>query len=364
MALDLGFGLEGTHVLVTGGNGAIGQVTVAAFLQAGAKVTVFDVKLIDIAQTASQSPHGKLLNDPARFAQLRVDIASPESVAQGFAAAQARFGLVQVCVALAARDLSYCPHHGSLLEMPFAQWQETFRTNVHGTFLTVQHWMRQVQQRATPETRNLSLVIIGSESGHFGELGNPDYASGKSAVQYGLLQSLRKDLVLVHPRARANAVAPGPVDTPQFRREVAENPEQYWLDCQATTALRRPVSLQGVAKAILFLASEAWSADIMGQVLNVDSGKSGKLLWPPPKAVVQQAAAASHSISHQSSAAHAAATSPTSSAESLPLGADLSAAASLASTAPTSPTSPPIPSGITLPTPPTSSSSNREFTTF
>lgn len=33
---------------------------------------------------------------------------------------------------------------------------------------------------------------------------------------------------------RVNAVAPGPVDTVQFRRECEANPEQYWLDCQAT----------------------------------------------------------------------------------------------------------------------------------
>ena len=33
---------------------------------------------------------------------------------------------------------------------------------------------------------------------------------------------------------RVNAVAPGPVDTEQFKKECRENPEQFWLDCQAT----------------------------------------------------------------------------------------------------------------------------------
>lgn len=49
-----------------------------------------------------------------------------------------------------------------------------------------------------------------------------------------------------------------------------------------STALKRPVSVAGVAKSILFLASESWSSDIMGQIINVDSGKNGKLLWPHP----------------------------------------------------------------------------------
>jgi hypothetical protein len=35
-------------------------------------------------------------------------------------------------------------------------------------------------------------------------------------------------------RRSVNAVAPGPVDTEQFKKECRENPEQFWLDCQAT----------------------------------------------------------------------------------------------------------------------------------
>jgi NAD(P)-dependent dehydrogenase (short-subunit alcohol dehydrogenase family) len=76
-----------------------------------------------------------------------------------------------------------------------------------------------------------------------------------------------------------NAIAPGPVDTAQFRKECRENPEQFWLDAQATTALKKPVPPESVAKSILFLASESWSGNITGQILNVDSGKQGKVMW-------------------------------------------------------------------------------------
>jgi len=31
---------------------------------------------------------------------------------------------------------------------------------------------------------------------------------------------------------RVNAMAPGPVDTIQFRREIEQNPLQPWLDAQ------------------------------------------------------------------------------------------------------------------------------------
>lgn len=74
-------------------------------------------------------------------------------------------------------------------------------------------------------------------------------------------------------------MAPGPVDTAQFKKECKENPEQYWLDAQATVALGKPVSPADVAKSIVYLASEAWSGRVTGQVLNVDSGKQGKVMW-------------------------------------------------------------------------------------
>lgn len=273
---DLGLGLEGTHVLVTGGTGAIGSVTVNAFLQAGAVVSVFDVKNVP-------SPRAAVL--PAdRYKEYQVDISDPVQLQKAFEEANQQFGLVQVCVALASKDLSYVKHHASILDMPIDQWKSTFEVNVHGTFLTTQLWMRQLKQfvnnsNNSNSLKNLSLVIIGSESGHFGELGNPDYAAGKSAVMYGLVQSLRKDLVLIHPSARVNVVAPGPVDTHQFRKECNANPDQYYQDCQATTAMKRPVSVDGVARSIVFLASENWSRDVMAQTLNVDSGKYGKLLW-------------------------------------------------------------------------------------
>ena len=44
-------------------------------------------------------------------------------------------------------------------------------------------------------------------------------------------------------------------------------------------ALKKPVPTSAVAKSILFLASDAWSGNITGQVLNVDSGKTGKVMW-------------------------------------------------------------------------------------
>ncbi|KAL8929493.1 MAG: hypothetical protein Q9208_001162 [Pyrenodesmia sp. 3 TL-2023] len=266
--LDLGLKLERTHVVVTGGSGYIGSATVKAFLAAGAYVTVFDLV----------PPREKSTLHHLHLKYHEIDISNEEQLANAFEAARRDFGVVQCCVALASLDLSALQHHESIADMPVEQWRRTHQVNVEGTFLTAKTWLRQIKH-TSDEMTNVGLVIVGSESGHFGERTNADYASGKSAVQVGLVQSLKGDVVRVFPRARVNAIAPGPVNTEQFRWECKQNPDQYWLDAQATTALKQPVPPMSVAKSILFLASEAWSGHITGQILNVDCGKQGKVMW-------------------------------------------------------------------------------------
>ncbi|KAB8527806.1 hypothetical protein FH972_025457 [Carpinus fangiana] len=145
-----------------------------------------------------------------------------------------KFGPVQCCIALASLDLSVLAHPDSILDLPPEQFKRVHEVNVYGTFLTAQTWLRQLKTLAKGPLANVSLIIVGSESGFFGERTNPDYASAKSAVQGGLLASLKADLPRTFPGARVNAIAPGPVDTPQFKKECTENPEQLWLDAEAT----------------------------------------------------------------------------------------------------------------------------------
>lgn len=268
--MDLSLGLENTHVLITGGVGFIGSSAVTAFLSAGARVTCLDLR----------PPQEHSAN--AKFQYFICDISSEVALADTFSTAAKNFGPVACCIAIASLDLSVLMHHESLADMETEQWRRTHRINVEGTFLTARTWLRQLREYAKVDTTrgmgNVSLIIVGSESGHFGERGNADYASGKSAVQGGLVKSLMGDLPRIWPGGRVNAIAPGPVDTPQFKKECVENPNQLWLDAQATTALKRPVPPADVAKSILFLASENWSGSITGQVLNVDSGKQGKVM--------------------------------------------------------------------------------------
>lgn len=170
------------------------QSTVTALLSAGAHVTNLDLR--------APNP-----NPPeTSYQYLACDITSESALANAFSAASATFGAVACCIALASLDLSVLPHHESLADMEVEQWRRTQRVNVEGTFLTARTWLRQLRGLAQmgkhEELKNVGLIIVGSESGHFGERGNADYASGKSAVQVGLLRSLMGDVSRIWPNAR------------------------------------------------------------------------------------------------------------------------------------------------------------------
>jgi NAD(P)-dependent dehydrogenase (short-subunit alcohol dehydrogenase family) len=191
--MDLSFSLEDTHVLITGGTGFIGAATVNVLLAAGARVTSLDLK----APPRLESP---------KFRFLSCDISSEEELTFAFRQSAKAFGPVATCIALASLDLSVLDHHESLVDMDVEQWRKTHRVNVEGTFWTARTWLRGLKAVSGTEEaaslKNVSLIIIGSESGWFGERGNADYSAGKSAVQGGLLKSLVGDVSRVWPGAR------------------------------------------------------------------------------------------------------------------------------------------------------------------
>lgn len=196
--MDLSLNLNNTNVIITGGSGFIGSAVVTAFLSAGARVTSLDLR----------PPQPQALAHD-HFHHIRCDIASEENLAEAFNCASINFGPIACCVALAGLDYSFIPHHESLADMDVEQWRKTHRTNVEGTFLTARAWLRHIrdlrksgESRLMEETKNVGLIIVGSESGHFGVKGNADYAAGKSAVQVGLLKSLTDDVSRIWPGAR------------------------------------------------------------------------------------------------------------------------------------------------------------------
>jgi NAD(P)-dependent dehydrogenase (short-subunit alcohol dehydrogenase family) len=120
--------------------------------------------------------------------------------------------------------------------MPTELWDRTYLTNVRGTYLTIKHFLRSVQtaqHRTGIELENVSIVVTGSECGVFGQAGHVEYASGKAGLQYGLVKTVKNEIVRLNGKARINAVAPGWVDTKLIEGRL-DDAGEMWREAQAT----------------------------------------------------------------------------------------------------------------------------------
>jgi NAD(P)-dependent dehydrogenase (short-subunit alcohol dehydrogenase family) len=231
LSVDLGLGLDQRSVVITGGAGLIGMVVVDHFLAAGSKVSSLDI---------AYPKDGSFKPDPARptFAAIHCDVSSEESVQQAFAMATQAHGPAEICIALASLDLSVLKP-AAFADASVSQLQRVLNVNVAGTWLTARAWFQGLRQAKEDgiALQHPNLIIIGSESGHFGERANAEYSLAKSAVQGGLLMSLKAEAPKVWRGARVNVVAPGPVETDRWHEECKQNPDQLYLEAQATVIL-------------------------------------------------------------------------------------------------------------------------------
>lgn len=120
--------------------------------------------------------------------------------------------------------------------MPAELWDRTYAVNVRGTFLTIKHFLKAAetaQRESGKELENLSIVVTGSECGVFGQAGHVEYASGKAGLQYGLVRTVKNEIVRLNGKARINAVAPGWVDTKLIEGRL-DDPKELWREAEAT----------------------------------------------------------------------------------------------------------------------------------
>lgn len=209
------------------------------------------------------------------------DISDENAIKASIAKAYAHHGPIHILVANAGitNESSSCP----IWQMPVDLWDKTYATNVKGTFLTIKHFLQcaeahQIQTGA--ELPNLSIVITGSECGKFGQAGHVEYASGKAGLQYGLIRTVKNEIVRLNSKARINAVAPGWVDTPLIEGRL-DDPKELWVEAQATVSLRKIAKPEHVAKTMAFLASHKAAGHISGECISVDGGMEGRIVWGP-----------------------------------------------------------------------------------
>ncbi|MCM4083529.1 SDR family NAD(P)-dependent oxidoreductase [Paractinoplanes hotanensis] len=242
-------GLSGSVVVVTGAGGLIGSAVCSALLREGATV---------VAQYRNRPPA------VPTHVSIQADLTDEDQVRKIFAEARSTVGAPDGCIAAAA---TWPPNRTAIVDMTTAEWHEHFTANALMTFLTVREFLADVRSRGTG-----SLVLMGAAAATYGHPGRAHFAASKSAVTFGLLQSLVDEMTALAPRARVNLVAPGSVGTGEPPVVDADDDTAP----QSFLALPDPPSADDVASAVVWLLSPRLSGAVTGQVVRVDAGLAGR----------------------------------------------------------------------------------------
>jgi NAD(P)-dependent dehydrogenase (short-subunit alcohol dehydrogenase family) len=235
-----------------GGCGGIGRAVVAHCISSGDDVAVLDLK----SSLARHPP-------PSGAVAIEVDGSVEASVSAAFESIRTLWGALDGFVNAAGFLIT----KQNLADTPAAEFDATIDGNLRTAFLCCKAAMALLEAGEQP-----SLVNIASGLGGFIRPQYGPYAMAKA----GMI-ALTKTLALEHaPRIRANAVAPGPVDTAFLRGGTGRSMEDepISLDIAAYNAiipLKRVATPEDIVGPVVFLLGSQ-SAYMTGQTLWVNGG--------------------------------------------------------------------------------------------
>lgn len=248
--------LQGKVALVTGAASGIGRSTAALFAEEGARVVLADLNEADgqAAARTIEDSGGEALFVP-------MDVTKEASVRDGVAQAAQRFGTIDVLFNNAGilGPQSVLKLH----EVPEEEWDRMMNVNLKGVYLVAKHVIQEMLKAGGGV-----IVNTASISGMVGMTRQGAYAATKGAV---IMLTRQMAIDYAADNIRVNAVAPGFVRTPMTEGMRADDPDSLFDTIAARVPMGRVAVPQDIAKAVLWLASDA-SAYVTGTTVTVDGG--------------------------------------------------------------------------------------------
>jgi NAD(P)-dependent dehydrogenase (short-subunit alcohol dehydrogenase family) len=248
--------LQGKAALVTGGDSGIGRAVAVLYAREGADVAI---TFLPAEQGDAEETRRAVEKEGRKCVLIPGDLTDAAFCKEVVERTVRDLGRLDILVSNAGHQ----NRKKSLEDVTEQEFDRTFKTNVYAYF--------RLAKAALPHLKPGSAIIAtSSETGLQGSKLLPDYSATKGAIN-AFTKALAQSLI--EKGIRVNAVAPGPVWTPlnpADRGQSAEKVSQFGQQ----SPMGRPAQPEELAPAYVFLASDADSSYITGEVLRIMGGET------------------------------------------------------------------------------------------
>ena len=242
--------LENKVALITGAGRGIGKAIAMRFASEGCNIAFTDIALNDFVLETEKELQAMGIQAKA-YASNAANFEETHTVVDQIVA---DFGKVDILVNNAG-----ITKDGLMLKMTEGQWDAVIAVNLKSAFNFI-HALTPVMMRQ----RGGSIINMSSVVGVHGNASQCNYAASKAGL-IALAKSISQEMG--RRGIRANAIAPGFIDTP-MTQALPEEIRKEWIE---KIPLRRGGTVEDIANVATFLACDL-SSYVSGQVIQVDGG--------------------------------------------------------------------------------------------
>ena len=249
--------LEGKVAVITGGASGIGRETARRFAKEDARVCIVDL---------ADEPGNEVARELDGL-YVHADVTDPDDVQRMYRETAERFGGIDTLFNNAGISP---PDDDSILDTELDAWRRVQEVNLTSVYLCCKAALPyMLEQRSGSIINTASFVAV---------MGAATSQIAYTASKGGVLAMTREIAVEYARRGiRANALCPGPVDTPLLQELLAEPAARARR--MVHVPMGRLARASEVARAALFLASDE-SSYVNGTAFLVDGGITSAYVTP------------------------------------------------------------------------------------
>jgi NAD(P)-dependent dehydrogenase (short-subunit alcohol dehydrogenase family) len=254
--------LSNKVALITGAGSGIGRESASLFAKEGAQVVVCDVNLTTATETV-----GLIEAVSGQAIAVQADVSKAADVKAMIDAAETVYGKLNVLFNNAG---IFHAADGSVLETEEAIWDLTIDINLKGVFFGCKYGIPALLRAGGGSIINTAsfVALMGAATAQIA------YTASKGGV---LSMTREISVECARQNIRANALCPGPVETPLLQALLADPARRQRRLVHIPPG--RFAKAEEMAQAALFLASDE-SSFVNGATFTVDSGITAAYVTP------------------------------------------------------------------------------------